>query len=220
MDVNLPERIVTEIVLIGYEGYQFEINNERIIRYGRRSTQESCGLLVKNHYQEVAGILYIIHLLKDGKTKESIAAFYIGEKEQKEYEKAPTLAKCLDALKRQLSLLMDGAYDAYYDDCHKRHDGESSSERFDLPYEMEMQDIFWHMLDLQEGKVYKSGNIKYEGKRGIPKIETTGERLYAEALNLFWKMDNGPDYISPEEQEARRIQNEYMKRIIPVVPDM
>ena len=55
---------------------------------------------------------------------------------------------------------------------------------------MKMQDIFWDILDLREGRYHRSGNLRYEGRRGIPKIETIGERLYVEFLDLIWRMDN------------------------------
>ena len=137
--------------------------------------------------------------------------YWMGEEEKKKYEEAPSLVKVLDALDKQLSLMTDGMYYEYYNDCRKRHDGEGSDERFDLPFEMQMQDIFWDILDLREGRYHNSGNLKYEGRRGIPKIETIGERLYAQLLDLIWRMDHGTGYIPPEEIGARRI--------IPPVPD-
>ena len=111
------------------------------------------------------------------------------------------MSKCLTALEKQLSLLTNGEYDEYYIDCKKRHDsiedGDSDRQKFhNLPYWMQMQDIFWHILDLREGKYHKSGNPRYEGRRGIPKIETIGERLYADCLDLIWRMDNDPGYMT------------------------
>ncbi len=75
--------------------------------------------------------------------------------------------------------------------------------------------IFWNILDLREGRYHKSGNIKYEGRRGLPKIETIGERLYTELLDLIWKMDNGPGYISPEEAEGKKRYDELIGKVIP-----
>ena len=159
----------------------------------------SPGLLVKDHFEAVFGCLYLTHLLKDGEVKESIGMYWMGEEEKKQYEEAPTLEKCLNALDKQLSLLTDGEYDDYYEDCRIRHDGGESSKNFNLPLEMRMQDIFWDILDLREGRYHNSGNLKYEGRRGIPKIETIGERLYTKLLDLIWRMDHGAGYQSPEE---------------------
>lgn len=63
---------------------------------------------------------------------------------------------------------------------------------FNLPFEMWMQDIFWDILDLREGKYHNSGNPRYKGRRGIPRIETIGERMYAKLLELIWALDREP----------------------------
>ena len=152
MSIKLPEKIVTETVMIGDEAFYFEITNENITRYGRRGENTSEGLLVRKHYQEVVGILYISNYLRDSKTKESLELQQIGTVDEREV--APTLEKVLDALTRQLSLLTNGEYDAYFENCRKRHDGEDCDDRFNLPFEMEVQDIFWHILDLREGKYF------------------------------------------------------------------
>jgi hypothetical protein len=80
-----------------------------------------------------------------------------------------------------------------------------------------MQDIFWDILNLREGRYHGSGNPRYEGRRGIPRIETVGERLEAKLLDLIWRMDHGAGYMSPEEIEAKRIDEEHMSKIIPPV---
>ena len=186
------KHITTETVWIGLKAYSFEITGDSITRYGINTQETSRGTLVKARFEPVFGCLYLAHLLKDGEVKEAIAMYYMGEEEKKKYEEAPSLEKVLGALEKQLSLLMDGEYDAYYEDCKIRHGGgETDSRPFhELGYEMPMQDIFWNVLDLKEGRYHRSGNIRYEGRRGIPKIETIGERLYAELLDLIWKMDN------------------------------
>ena len=248
--ISLEDGIIqTEPVVIGSSGYLFEITDKGIKRYGLKSTDISKGVLVSKHFEPVFGCLYIAHLLKDCKVKEAIACYFMGPKEKDEYEKAPALDKCLNALLKQFSLMTDGFYDSYYNDCRIRHDGieeeQDTVEECDgseaghdgivecdanhenavqnyglLPYVMQVQDIFWHVLDLKEGCYHNSGNPKYEGRRGIPKIETTGERLYSELLDLIWRLDNGPDYQPPEEIEARKRMAENMKSIIPSVTDI
>ena len=217
---SLKDKIInTETVFIGSKAYRFEITGESITRYGLKSEETSPGNLVKDHFEAVFGVLYLTHLLKDSEVKESIAMYWMGDEEKKKYEEAPTLEKVLDALEKQISILTDGAYDAYYEDCRKRHDGEieRGGNFAHLPYEMKMQDIFWDILDLREGRYHRSGNPRYEGRRGIPKIETIGERLYAELLDLIWRMDHGEGYQTPEEIEARKRDEEWMSRIIPSV---
>lgn len=210
--------IATETVVINMRGYWFEITGEKITRHGMKTEETSPGNLVRDHFEPVFGVLYLTHLLKDGEVKESIAYYGMGEEEKKKYEEAPELSKVLDALCKQLSLMTDGAYDAYYEDCRKRHDEgiEGDWRQFsDLPYATQMQDIFWHILDLREGRYHGSENPRYEGRRGIPRIETVGEKLYAELLDLIWRMDHGAGYQSPEEIEAKKRDEELMRRIIP-----
>ncbi len=190
------KHFLTDDVVINLRGYIFEVTGENIIRYERNSQETSRGCLVKGHFESIYWVLYWTHLLKDCGVKESIGSYFMCEELKKKYEEAPTLDECLDALCKQLSLMSDGAYDAYYEDCRKRHDGETErGEDFHtLPYEMEMQDIFWYILDLKEGRYHLSGNLKYEGRRGISKIETVGKKMYAKMLDLIWKMDNGIEY--------------------------
>ena len=69
----------------------------------------------------------------------------------------------------------------------------------------------------QNGKWHGSKNPRYEGRRGIPRIETIGKRMYSEALDLIWRMDHGEGYQTPEEIEARKRDEEWMSRIIPSV---
>lgn len=85
---------------------------------------------------------------------------------------------------------------------------------------MQMQDIFWHILDLKEGRYHGSGNLKYEGRRRVPRIETIGEKLYGNLLALIWRMDNGEGYIPAEEAEPRRRETERMSKIIPSIYDL
>ena len=216
---SLENRLIeTEVVIINMTGYQFRITDKSITRFGLKGTETSKGLLVASHFEYVFCCLYLAHLLKDCEVKEAIANYWMGEEEKKKYENAPGLDTVLNHLLKQLSLLTDGVYDEYYKDCQARHDDiNEHGGDFDLPYQMQIQDIFWHILDLKEGRYHGSGNIRYEGRRGIPKIETTGEKLYSALLDLVWRMDNGPDYQSPEEIEAKRRIALHMKSVIPDV---
>ena len=185
----MDKRLVTETVIIGLTGYQYDISDKCIIRYGMKSEKTSPGYLVKKHFDEVYNVLYLIHLLKDTLVKEAMEQFWI--EDQEKYGKAPLLAKCLDALEGQLSLMCEGKYDEYFKYCKTRYAGEDPDGDYNrLPFWSEMQDLFWHILDLRNGKWHGSKNPRYEGRRGIPRIETIGKRMYSEALDLIWKMDN------------------------------
>ncbi|MBQ9008166.1 MAG: hypothetical protein IJ088_02380 [Clostridia bacterium] len=212
--------IETEIVIINLRGYRFTITDRSIVRTGIQGSEESAGVLVSTHFEPVFGVLYLAHLLKDGEVKEAMDQWYMDDR--KKYEEAPELGKVLDALLKQLSLLTDGAYEEYYEDCRIRHDGLDEdvghgSRTFNLPYVMRMQDIFWHILDLKEGRYYGSENPRFEGRRRIPRIETVGERLYCQLLDLIWRMDNGEGYREPAEIEAKKRDEEWMNKIIPPV---
>ncbi|MBR2759528.1 MAG: hypothetical protein IKD66_00015 [Solobacterium sp.] len=192
--------IHTETVLIGLNAYAFTISDRRMIRYGRKTCEESEGLLVSSRFVPVKACLYAAHLLKDGKVKEARACYYMDDKDQVEYEKMPFLEQCLDALEEQFSQMTDHVYDLYYTDCRNRHDGTEETPEFrdfDLPYLMRIQDIFWYILDLRQGRYHGSGNIRYAGRRGIPRIETVGEKLYAQLLDLIWLMDQGKEEEFP-----------------------
>lgn len=194
---SLKERYIsTDPVILGTRGYSFEITDASITRYDVNGREKSSGLLVKDHFEPVCGVLYLAHLLKDNEVKESIDMYFMGEEEKKKYDAAPTLENVLDALDKQLSQLTDGEFDAYYEDCRARHDGIEHSSVFHnrLPFEMQMQNIFWNILDLREGRYHGSKNIRYQARRGIPRIETIGEKLYTELLDLIWRMDNGERY--------------------------
>ena len=185
----MEKRFVTETVIIGLTGYQYDISDKCIIRYGMKTEEKSLGYLVKKHFDEVCNVLYLIHLLKDTLVKEAMEQFWI--EDQEKYEKAPLLAKCLDALEQQLSLMSEAEYDEYFKYCKTRYAGEDPDGDYNrLPFWSEMQDLFWHILDLRNGKWHGSKNPRYEGRRGIPRIETIGKRMYSEALDLIWKMDN------------------------------
>ena len=193
------KRLVTETVVIGLKGYHFDITDSHITRYGLKSEETSPGHLVTRHFDEMYRVLYLIHLLKDNLVKESMSQYWI--EDQKTFDEAPDLERCLDALEGQFSALTDGRYDEYFSDCKARYFGEetenSAIDFGNLPYCMAVQDIFWHLFDLRDGKWHGSDNPRYNDRRGIPRIETTGERMYGEMLDLIWRMDHGEDYVSP-----------------------
>ena len=87
----------------------FAITENSITKYWFKDETISKGLLVAKHYKEVEASLWIATLLKEGKTYESITAFYHEESDLKD---APHLAQCLDPLENQLNLMTDGEYDA------------------------------------------------------------------------------------------------------------
>ena len=217
MTSRLEEKtLCTDPVIIGLEGYWFEITEESITRHSRKGQETSPGYLVRTHFQPVCLSLYLTRLLKDGGVKEAIGTYWANETEKNAYEKALSLNQACDALVMQISLMTDGRYDAYYEDCRKRHDGEESdTDLGELPYEAKFQDIFWYILDLKEGKYHGSENPRYSDRRGIPRIETTGERLNAALLDLIWRMDHRGDYVPPEEADAMERFWNLAKKVYP-----
>ena len=83
---SLKERYIsTDPVILGTRGYSFEITDASITRYDVNGREKSSGLLVKDHFEPVCGVLYLAHLLKDNEVKESIDMYFMGEKEKKKY---------------------------------------------------------------------------------------------------------------------------------------
>ena len=113
------KRLVTETVVIGLKGYHFDITDSHITRYGLKKTETSPGHLVTGHFDEVYRVLYILHLLKDNLVKESMSQYWI--ENQKAFDEAPYLERCLDALEKQFSLMTECRYDEYFSDCKSRY---------------------------------------------------------------------------------------------------
>lgn len=195
---------ISDPVVIGLCGYHFEITPEYIRRCGVKDVETSKGLIVIRHYGEVEKAVYLASLLKDGKVKEALQNYYV--EDPGELEEAPEMEKCLDVLEKQFSILSDGQYDEFYINCRERREGSSDAEMlWNIPFANQAQDLLWNILDLREGRYIGSGNPKYDGRKGTPKIETVGKKIYSGLLDLIWRLDNGPDYKTPEEITAERI---------------
>ena len=65
--------------------------------------------------------------------------------------------------------------------------------------------------------VITGAEVSDKGRRGIPRIETVGERIYTKLLDLIWRMDHGEGYRTPEEIEAWKRDQERMSKIIPSI---
>lgn len=158
------DSFTTEPVLIGMRGYSFTVTEESIHRYGINGEEVSQGLLVKDHFTEVYRAIAVAKILMDGGCKEAMGIYLIDDQEK--YEEAPTLEQCVTALEEQLALI--GGEERYGNEtAHLRN---------------------W-LSDLRNGRWYKS-SPEYDRPR-IPKIETTGEKIYSGIMDLVWKLDNG-----------------------------
>ena len=184
---------VTDASLFGI----LAVTEEKITRYCVNNEEVSKGLLVKKHYKEVRSVLWIAGLLKDGKTYESISAFY---HEEKDLENAPHMIECLDPLECQLSLLTDGDYTEIAEII--KSDNPNRSALFDYKYIVELQNIYYHIADLRDGRFYETDDIRYTGRCGIPRITTVGEKIYDELIDLIWRMDNDLPNRSDEAAES------------------
>ena len=65
---------------------------------------------MKGHYKEVEAALYLYWLIRQGKTVETISAYYHTDDDLKD---APTLEKILPTLEKQVDLFTEGEYQNY-----------------------------------------------------------------------------------------------------------
>ena len=158
---------IIETVQHGY----YVISESSITHYDGSRVITSLGHHIRGHFTNVRNCLMIAALIKDGKTYESVEAFYHKEEMLKT---APHLTECLDALDKQLDKMTDGGYGAVVKIV------ESGSHNFSgHRYWGEMQDVWLILKALRTGK--------YDRKIGIT---TLGQRLSDAIMDLVWKLDN------------------------------
>ena len=172
----------------------YVISEDSIINYFFQKETTSSGLLVKRHYKEIEASLYLSWFIREGKTYESIAAYWHEESDLKD---APHLEKIVPALEKQIDLLTDGAYSIFVE-AHKKQDWRAMD---DYRYWSEVQDI-WSEIDALRSRRFYENDIYH--RPGIPRIETIGKRLVDEIVDLVWKLDNGDSGIQEELTEAFR----------------
>ena len=169
----------------------FIVSEESITNYFFQKEESSAGLLVKSHYKEIEASLYLSWLIREGKTVESISAYFHTDEDLKD---APPLEKVVGALEHQLDLLTDGEYSVVVE-ILKNHNGSDLDQH---KYWGEIQDIWWEIKHFQEGNYYEH---PVRGRRGLPRITTIGERLLDMVMDFIWKMDNdAPNmwHVEPE----------------------
>ena len=201
--VEIPEDEPKSFTIDTSMNGQYTISEDRIIHTSISGTQISKGLLVKRHFKEAELSLYTAWVLREGKCYEAISAWYHKEEDLKD---APHLDKILHAMEEQLDRLTDGEYSAVVELLKQDHPDLDGHD-----YWSEIQDIWWEVKNLREGKYHGSGSPRYEGRRGIPRIETTGKRLVDTIMELIWKMDNGAE----EEDEAMRRWHDIVNSVMP-----
>lgn len=170
------------------------ISEDAITHYFFQKEETSPGLLVKSHYKEIEGALYLSWLLREGKTVESISAYYHTEDDLKD---APPLEKILPALEKQIDLLTDGEYMKYVDAREKKDWKTIDNYR----YWREIQDIWGEINALREKRYYEN---EIHHRPGVPRIETIGKRLVDEVMDLVWKLDNEAPGIQERVNEIVR----------------
>lgn len=187
----------------------FVLAGNSITKYWFSEETPSKGLLTKDHYNEVEASLGIAGILKDGQTQESIISYY---HEDKDLEGKPTLAKCLDALEEQLNLMTDGEYEVVVtvlqDDKHSWRDLD------DHEYWGEIQDIWLEIKNLRDGRYYENEIFH---RPGIPRIQTTGDRLVEKIMDLVWKMDNDLPNMWYIDEETKAKMEAFDSTIIPKI---
>ena len=165
----------------------FVVTEESIHHYDQKNESESKGLLVRSHFDDVYKTLWVANLIKEGNVFES--KFRYGEKPDESSDKSPPrLVVCLDALEKLLSRTTDGEYETAVGLLGREKNTPAELNKH--KYWGEIQDIFWYIKELREGKYVESESLRYKGRRGIPRITTTGRRLVDSIMDLFWKMDS------------------------------
>lgn len=168
----------------------------------------SKGRMLKNHYEDAEGALYCAWILSEGKCRESVAAFYHTEED---LEKAPSLELVLDALERMLDKLTDQDYGqvAAAVESDKRYEVD------DIRHASELMDIYYYISELRDGRYYENEE-RYGGRRGIPRISTTGRRLLDTIMDLVWRMDAGGPTKDDEMYAAfSRVDDSWMSNVYP-----
>ena len=191
--VEIPEDEKKSFTIDTSMNGQYNISEGCIAHHFFQQEEISKGLLVKRHFKEAELSLYTAWVLREGKCYEAIAAWYHKEEDLKD---APHLEKVLHAMEEQLDRLTDGEYSKY---ATAKDAGE---DNLSFKYWSDLQDIYFFIKDLREGKYHGSGSLRYEGRRGIPRIETTGRRLVDSIMGLIWKMDNDAPSTEDELYEA------------------
>ena len=172
----------------------YVISEDSITNHFFQKEKTSAGLLVKGHYKEVEAALYLSWLIRQGKTVETISAYYHTDDDLKD---APTLEKILLALEEQLDLLSEGAYSNYV----AARQNQNWRAVDDYRYWQEIQDI-WSEIDALRSRRYYENEIYH--RPGIPRIETIGKRLVDAVMDLVWRLDNDEPGIQEQLTEALR----------------
>jgi hypothetical protein len=168
------------------------ISEDSLINYFFQKETTFSGLLVKRHYKEIEASLYLSWFIREGKTYESIAAYWHEESDLKD---ALHLEKIVPALEKQIDLLTEGAYSIFVE-AHKKQDWRAMDN---YRYWGELQDI-WSEIDALRSRRFYENDIYH--RPGIPRIETIGKRLVDEIMVLVWKLDNDEPGIQEELTEA------------------
>ena len=163
----------------------YTFSEDSITHVSFRGNRISKGALMKKHYKESELALYTAWVLREGRCYEAKQAWYHTEEDLKD---APHLEKVLSAMEDQLNKLTDGKYSSTVEVLQQDHPALNG-----CMYWSEIQDIWWEIKNLRDGKYHGSDSPRYEGRRGIPRIETTGKRLVDAIVALIWKMDNEED---------------------------
>ena len=174
------------IVETSFQGL-FLVTEESIHHYALKNESESKGILVRRHFDDVHKTLWVANFIKEGDVYES--KYRYGEESDNSSAKSPPhLVICLDALEKLLSRTTDGEYETVVGLLGREEIAPAKLDEH--KYWGEIQDIFWYIKDLREGKYIESESLRYRGRRGIPRITTTGRRLVDSIMDLFWKMDS------------------------------
>ena len=189
----------------------YTFSEDNITHVSFRGSRISKGLLMKKHYKESELALYTAWVLREGRCYEAKQAWYHTEEDLKD---APHLEQVLKAMEAQLNKLTDGEYSSTVEVLQQDHPDIGNRM-----YWSEIQDIWWEIKNLREGKYHGSDSPRYEGRRGIPRIETVGKRLVDAIVALIWKMDNVGDDGSDGNDECDEAMSRFEHMADSLLPE-
>ena len=164
----------------------YYLSEENITRVSYKGTQTSQGLFVRDHLDDIIKALSAALYLREGKCRESVAAFMHTEKE---LGNARPLESVLPSLEHWIDAFTGGEYERF----------TKADEPLDYKYFNELQDICFEIKQLKDGRYYEH---PLYGHRGIARISTTGGKLVDKIMDLVWRMDDGAAGMQEELYDA------------------
>ena len=166
----------------------YSLSEDNITRASYNGDQTSHGFLIHDYFDSIIKALSAALFLREGKCRESISSSKHVEDEQD----ATPLESVLSSLEHSINMFTNGEYERFVS-------ANTAGDRsYDYKYYTELQDIWFEIKQLREGRYYEH---PLYGHRGIARISTTGGKLVDKIMDLVWRLDdNAPG--AQEEMDA------------------